>query len=183
MKAGTVFRKFKDREGREVTLRAPRWSDLDDMLEFINSLVDEETYIIMESKVTREQEVEWLAGKLSNLENDKEIVVAAEVDGRFVGQTEIAPKSGRSRHVGVFGIALKEGYRDAGIGTELMRESESQAHRLDLEIISLDVFANNARGRHLYEKMGFAQVGLEPRQVKMGGEYVDNIIMAKNLSG
>jgi len=181
MKAGTIFKKFQDQEGREVTLRAPRWSDLDDILEFINALVEEETYIIMDSKVTREQEVEWLTGKLSNLENDKEIIVTAEVDSRFVGQTEIIPKSGRSRHVGVFGIALKDGYRDAGIGTELMREAENQAPRLGLEIISLDVFANNTRGRHLYEKMGYVQVGQEPRQVKMGGEYVDNVVMAKTL--
>jgi hypothetical protein len=39
MWAGTVFRTFRDRKGREVTLRAPRGSDLDDMLEFINSLI------------------------------------------------------------------------------------------------------------------------------------------------
>lgn len=33
MKEGTFIRRFTARDGREVILRAPRWSDLDDMLE------------------------------------------------------------------------------------------------------------------------------------------------------
>jgi len=181
MKPGTIFKKFRDREGREVTLRAPRWSDLDDMLEFINSLVDENADIIVDTKYTREGEVNWLAGRLSALENDRVIMVAAEVDGRFVGQAAVGPKIGRSKHVGVLGISLKDGYRDAGIGTELMREVEGQAPRLGIEIITLDVFASNARGRHLYEKMGYAEVGRVPRGILRDGEYIDDVIMAKQL--
>jgi RimJ/RimL family protein N-acetyltransferase len=181
MRPGTIIRKFQDQDGREVTLRAPQWSDLDDMLEVINSLIDEETYIINDTTVTREAEVDWLARKLSSLENDQAIAVVAEVDGHFVGQTEITPMIGCSRHVGVLGIALKDGYRDAGIGTELLREAENQAPRLGLEIITLDVFAPNARGRHLYEKIGYNQVGRLPRGVKWGGDYVDSIIMSKVL--
>ena len=181
MRPGTIFRKFQDREGREVTLRAPQWSDLDDMLDFINSLVEENVDILVDTKYTREAEVDWLAGKLSALENERVIAVVAEVDGRFVGQTEISPKMGRSRHVGVLGISLKAGYRDAGIGTELMREAESQAPRLGIEIITLDVFVSNARGRHLYEKMGYVQVGQVPRGIKRDGEYIDDVIMAKEI--
>ena len=182
MKAGAIFRKFQAQDGREVTLRAPKWSDLDDMLEFINSLVEENVDILVDAKFTREAEVDWLARKISSLENDRVIAVVAEVDGRFVGQMEINPKIGRSKHVGVLGISLKDGYRDAGIGTELMREAESQAPRLGIEIITLDVFASNARGRHLYEKMGYVQVGQVPRGIKRDGEYIDDIIMAKELS-
>lgn len=41
VKAGMIIRTFlaKD-EKTEVTLRAPKWSDLDKMLKFINDLVD-----------------------------------------------------------------------------------------------------------------------------------------------
>ena len=163
MKPGTIFRTFKARDGQKVTLRAPRWSDLDDMLEFINSLVDESAPILKDTKMTREGEVDWLARLLSRLEKDQIVVVAAEVDGRFVGQSEVSPKMGRSGHVGVLGISLKEGYRGIGIGTELMREVEHQAPRLGIEVITLDLFASNARGLHLYEKMGYREVGRVPR--------------------
>ena len=181
MRPGTIFRKFQARDGREVTLRAPQWSDLDDMLDFINSLVDEGADIIVDMKTTREKEVDWLARKLSSLENELLIAVAAEVDGRFVGMVEVGPKMGRSRHVGVLGISLKDGYRDVGIGTELMREAENQAPRLGIEIIALDVFASNARGRRLYEKMGYRVVGRVPRGILREGEYIDDILLTKDL--
>ena len=80
---------------------------------FINSLVDDSAPILKDTKMTREGETDWLARLLSWLEKDQ--VVAAEVDGRFVGQSEVAPKMGRSRHVGVLGFSLKDGNRDIGI--------------------------------------------------------------------
>jgi len=52
MKAGTIIREFVAKDGREVTLRAPRWDDLDDMLEFINSLVEEGADIMINTKQT-----------------------------------------------------------------------------------------------------------------------------------
>ncbi len=125
MKAGTIIRTFESKDGREVTLRAPRWDDLDDMLEFINSLIEEGADIMIDTKQTRESEVEWLARLLTRVEKDETTVVAAEVEGRYVGQVEVTPRSGRSRHVGVLGIALKDGCREIGIGTELMREAET----------------------------------------------------------
>ena len=149
MKAGTEVRKFKARDGKEVTLRAPRWGDLDDMLEFINSLVDEGAEIMVETKQTREQEVDWLARLLTRLEKDEIAVIAAEADGRYIGQVVVTPQSMRSKHVGVLGIALKEGYRDIGIGTELMEEAETQSKRLGLEILNLEVYATNERARHV----------------------------------
>ena len=181
MKAGTIIRRFKAGDGREVTLRAPRWEDLDDMLEFINSLVEEGAEIMIDRRQTRESEVDWLARLLTKVEKDEAAVVAAEVDGRFVGQVEVTPRSGRSRHVGVLGIALKDGHRDVGIGTELMREAEAQAGRLGLEMIQLSVFENNERARHVYRKVGYRDAGVWPRAIKKGDAYIDEILMSKEL--
>lgn len=181
MKAGTVFRSFTARDGRVVVLRAPKWSDLDDMLGFINSLVEEGAEIATDKKVTRKEEVDWLAMRMSAVEKDEDIVVVAEVDGRFVGQVEVVPRRGRLRHVGDLGISLRKGYRDVGIGFELMREAEAQARRRALKLLVLEVFASNSRARHVYEKAGYQVVGRVPRAARRNGEYVDSIIMAKEL--
>jgi len=183
MKAGQFIRKFQALDGRGVTLRAPKWDDLDDILEFINSLVDEGADIMVDTKQTREQEVEWLAGHITKIENDKEAIVVAEVDGRFVGQVEVTPRGMRSKHVGVLGIALKDGYREIGIGTELMKEAEVQSTRLGLEILNLEVFATNERARHVYRKVGYREVGAWPRAIKRDGTYIDAVLMSKDLSG
>ena len=83
--------------------------------------------------------------------------------------------------VGVLGIALKDGHRDVGIGTELMREAEAQAGRLGLEMIQLSVFENNERARHVYRKAGYRDAGVWPRAIKKGDAYIDEILMSKEL--
>ena len=181
MKAGTILKEFEARDGRKVTLRTPTWEDLDDMLDFINSLVEEEAMILMETRQTRDQEVDWLARALSNMEKDKEVRVVAEVDGRMVGQCEVGLGTGRKSHVGTLGISVKQGYRDVGIGQELMREAERHAGRLGLEKILLEVFATNDRAIHVYEKMGYSVVGNVPGEVKYGDNYVDGVYMIKDI--
>ena len=182
MKAGTIIRSFAAKDGRTVTLRAPKWSDLDDMLEFINSLVEEGADINRDKKATRDAEIDWLAGLLSSIEKDSRVAVVAEVDGRFIGQVAVSPKSGRSGHVGALGISICSGYRDIGIGAELMKEAETQARRLGLEILILEVFSSNSRARHVYEKAGYQIVGRVPKAILKDGKYIDSIIMAKELS-
>ena len=182
MRAGTIFRRFQARDGREVTFRAPQWSDLDDMLEFINSLVDESAPILKNTKMTRAGEIDWLARYLSKLEKGKIVGIVAEVDGRFVGHVAVGPKMERSNHVGVLGISLKDGYRDAGIGTEMMNEVEAQARGIGLEVVTLETFATNKRAIHVYEKVGFTVVGRIPKGARMLDGFVDVLIMAKEIS-
>lgn len=182
MKAGTILREFEARDGRKVTLRTPTWEDLDDMLDFINSLVEEEAMILMETKQTRDQEVDWLARALSNMEKDRQVRVVAEVDGKMVGQCEVALGAGRKSHVGTLGISVKQGYRDVGIGQELMRELENQARALGVETLYLEVYGISPAMR-LYERLGYREHGRLPGGIKYRGEYVDCVSMYKLISG
>jgi ribosomal protein S18 acetylase RimI-like enzyme len=181
MRTGTIFRTFPSKNGQEVTLRAPQWSDLDDMLDFINSLVDESAPILKEIKMTRNGEIDWLARLLSRVEKAKMIAVVAEVEGKFVGQVEVTPGTERSNHLGNLGISLKDGFRDVGIGSEMMKEAEEQSKELGIEVIQLEVFANNERAIHVYEKAGFNVVGRIPKGARISESYVDVLIMAKEL--
>jgi hypothetical protein len=74
MKAGTTIREFYAKGKRRVILRTPRWEDLDDMFEMINSLVEEKSDIVMSEKVSREEEIDWLAKALSNLEKEEILI-------------------------------------------------------------------------------------------------------------
>ena len=149
LKEGTLIRRFRARDDREVSLRAPKWSDLDDMLELVNSLVEEGADIGTTEKLSRDDEVDWLAKHLSDVEKDKKVTIVAEVDGKFIGQIEVRPMSGSSRHVGFLVIAISDGYRNISIGTEMMKEAEIQSRRLGLKLITLEVFATNQRAIRL----------------------------------
>jgi len=181
MRPGTLLRQFKAKDDTEVKLRAPRWEDLEELLEFINDLVEEEAMIAASQKETHESETDWLARKLTNLEKDKNVAVVAEVDGIVVGNCELTPRFGRMSHVGSLGISVKDGYRDRGIGQEMMRELERQAPRLGLETIYLEVFSTNERAIHVYRKMGYVETGRIPGCIKYRGGYVGSLIMTKHL--
>jgi ribosomal protein S18 acetylase RimI-like enzyme len=94
----------------------------------------------------------------------------------------VAPRGGRSKHVCNLGISIRDGYRDVGIGTELMLDAEVLAKLLGIKIIFLEVYATNERARHLYEKVGYREVGCLPKAALRDGDYIDSIMMAKEIA-
>jgi ribosomal protein S18 acetylase RimI-like enzyme len=178
---GVLLKSFKVKDGRTVKLRTPQWRDLDDCLEFINSLIEERTFIVMNIKQTRSSEMDWLSHLLISIENKKVIGIAAEVDGKLVGMLEVNIKNGYESHVASLGISIMNGYRDVGIGQEMMREAENQSRLYGVEVLYLEVYANNPRARHVYEKAGYVVKGEIPRAIKREEGYIDAIIMVKHL--
>ena len=178
---GTFLYVFTAKDGREVTLRTPKWDDLEDMIDFINSLVEEKAMIARHTKVTREQEIDWLADNLKKLEKGRHIYIVAEVDGKMVGSCGISPMFGRMSHVGALGISVKEGYRGIGIGLDLMKEAEKHAIHMRLKSVKLEVFENNEPAIGLYERMGYEITGRIPEAILYKGEYIDSLIMTRKL--
>jgi RimJ/RimL family protein N-acetyltransferase len=182
MREGTVYHSFTARGGRRVTLRAPRWGDIDDCLQFINSLVEERAMIMMNEKQTRDTEIGYISQLLSGIERDKLVAVVAEVDGHLVGSCEITPRRGYLAHFGSLGISLIDGYRNLGIGQEMLLEAERQSRCLGIEVIELEVFEANKRAIHVYEKLGYRITGRLPDAIKWGGAYMDGLIMVKKIA-
>lgn len=181
MKSGKILKTFSVKDGRRVVLRTPKWEDLDDLLELINSLVEEKAEVIVDEKLSREQEAEWLSGVLLRLEKDQIFFLVAEVDGKVVASSDLHLGKGSEKRAGVVGIAVKSGFRDLGIGTRVMRAMVKEAQRIGLKVLVLSVFATNVRAIHVYEKVGFVQTGRVPKKHFKEGKYIDEIAMAKLL--
>jgi RimJ/RimL family protein N-acetyltransferase len=182
MKPGTILRTFAARDGRRVVLRTPTLNDLDDLLSVINSLVEEQANILVDEKVTREDELDWLSTALARLEKDETIYVVAEVDGRVVGNSELGRKTkGRDKHVGTIGIAIRDGFREIGIGTEMIKTLIDQAKNMGVKALTLSVFASNERAHHVYRKLGFVDTGRIPKKFFKEGEYIDEILLVRVL--
>ena len=162
-----------------MILRTPRYEDLDDLMELINSLVDEKAEITRTEKVTREEESEWLPKMLASLEKDELFFLVGEVGGKVVASSDIHILRGNEKHVGVLGIVIKSGFRDLGIGTEIMKTLVQQAMALGLKVLTLQAYATNKRAVHVYEKAGFAQTGRVPKKHFKEGQYIDEVIMTK----
>ncbi|MGB9676443.1 MAG: GNAT family N-acetyltransferase [Candidatus Bathyarchaeales archaeon] len=181
MKAGQIIKTFNANDGRRVILRVPKWEDAGDLLGLINSLVEEGADILRTEKVSREEEIDWLSKALASIEKGEAFYLVAEVDGKVVASSDIHPRGGLARHVGVLGIIVMDGFRDVGIGTEMMNALIEKAREMGLKVLTLSVFASNKRAIHVYEKVGFAVTGRVPKKFFKNGEYIDELIMAKVL--
>jgi RimJ/RimL family protein N-acetyltransferase len=182
MKAGALLREVTLRDGTAAWLRGPRWEDVDGLLSFINSLVEEDYIeIAVDTKKTREEELDWLSRQLVQIEKGEGVMCLAEVDGRVAGNTEITRRRGIEAHVGVLGISVHRDFRDRGLGTALLETVLDEARSLGLRIVWLTVFATNDRARHVYEKVGFREVGRIPQALFKYERYIDEILMAVEL--
>jgi RimJ/RimL family protein N-acetyltransferase len=180
LESGKIVKEFIANDGRKVVLRTPRWEDLDDLLELINSLVEEKAEICITQKFTREAEAEWLIMVLSRLKIDEQFFIVAEVDKKAVALSDFQIREGDKEHrVGAIGIIVRNGYRNLGIGTEIMKTLLEQAAFYGLRIVTVNPFATNKRAIHVYEKVGFVQTGMIPKKHFRQGTYIDEIVMNK----
>ncbi|ADI72966.1 ribosomal-protein-alanine acetyltransferase [Methanohalobium evestigatum Z-7303] len=98
--------------------------------------------------------------------------VGDKVAGYVVGY-QIYENEGR-----IFTLAVKKGYRDKGIGSELLRAILNLFCRTGLKYARLEVRRSNVRAQKLYNSMGFVQCWVEKKYYSDGE---DGIIMKAYL--
>ena len=177
----TQPRIFIAKDGRRVVIRSIRWEDLDDAIEFINSLADEGAEIYRTQRVTRSEEADWLGRRLARMEKGELIEAVAEVDGKVVANSEVEKRTGVMSHLGYLGVAIRSGYRGIEIGTELMKILIEEARMAGLKVLILDHYETNMAARGLYEKVGFKEAGRIPKAIHRDGTYTDLVRMVLEL--
>lgn len=171
------------KDGRKYQIRHIHWSDLDQLLDFINSLVEAKAEIARIAPVTREEEAEWLKHSIEEEEKGHVRHYLTEMDHKVIGNAQLnrgRPELGQP-HLASLGIALRPGYWDLGIGSTVMKVMIEDAKRWGLKIIVLDAFATNKRAIHVYEKTGFRAVGMVPKAFLRDERYVDEVRMVMEL--
>jgi RimJ/RimL family protein N-acetyltransferase len=179
---GKVIKRFV-LNGKKVVFRYPKRSDMKDTLKHINSLVEEKAYIAVQRKKRPAQEKRYLEEILQKIRKEDKIMLCVEVDGKFAGTSGITRKAGDARkHVVILGIALGKDFRGMGIGTELLRAMEQLARKeMGARVLELSYFQGNERSKHVYEKLGYKEVGRIPKGVNYYGKYGDEVLMVKVL--
>jgi len=168
------------RDGREVVLREAAESDAAALLENINLVGAEHVYILTERVPNDlDTEREWVRG----FDGAHSVLYVAEAGGKIVGQAD-AHRGGvpKNHHTATLGIAIREGWRDSGLGTLLVNAILDWMRTRGVEKACLEVFSSNGRAMALYRKLGFEEEGRRRGQFKVRGEYVDDLIMAKWLT-
>ena len=109
-------------------------------------------------------------------------VLVAEDDGAIVGRLSVARDlHPASEHVGDVGLMVARDYRRRGVGKALMEGAEEWARSVGIRKLELHVFPHNEPAIALYEGLGYDREGFRWRHYRRGSEFVDAILMAKEL--
>lgn len=110
-----------------------------------------------------------------------DLFLIAEIDGRRIGELNLRRGSRPAfRHSAVLGISIAGEWRNQRIGSSLMQRALAWAEADGaLRRIELQVFATNAPGIRLYQRFGFVIEGRRVAAVRMGDQFVDDLLMAR----
>jgi len=144
----------------------------------INAVCKEGIYLVPSHFIMPER---WRKILAAGGELDNDLITVAEVGDQVVGHGRMFTMPGTSAHVADLGMAIIARYRNQGIGSQMLAYLLDWARRKGLHKVTLGVFANNKRAIHIYEKIGFTVEGVLRQQHRIGGHYVDEILMARFL--
>ncbi len=112
-------------------------------------------------------------------------VLVAEQDGRAVGYTTLGRPTPLDCHRHVLhiqGLAVDPTVQRQGLGRALIEAAAAEARRRGARKLGLRVLGGNARARALYSACGFVVEGVLREEFRLGGRYVDDVLMARVLS-
>lgn len=103
----------------------------------------------------------------------------ADNDGKIVGLYILHPNNiGRCGHLANASYAVDSTYRGQHIGEKLVSDCLVQAKLHDFKILQFNaVVENNVHARHLYERLGFVQIGTVPNGFRMKEGTYQNICL------
>ncbi len=106
---------------------------------------------------------------------------------RVIGMLDLKhpTKRRKHRHTALLGISVRSTHRAQGVGEALMRAAIAWAEQDPvLELMTLEVYAANTAGLHLYRKLGFIEYGRLPDGCKHDDATMwDQVMMVRKLKG
>jgi len=112
-------------------------------------------------------------------------VLVALVDDEVAGYVRLARATplGASDHVVIVaGLAVDPTRQRQGIGAALIEAAAAEACGRGARRLTLRVLARNEGARRLYERAGFVVEGVLCGEFFLDGEYVDDVLMALDLT-
>jgi len=159
----------------EIRIRQAVPEDALGVAEVLNSVIAERRYSALDTPFSVEEERSFIASL-----GPREAMFLAEVNGQIVGIQTIdgyAKYTGSMEHVGIMGTFVLRDYRGKGIGRALAERTFSFARQCGYEKILIYVRASNEGALHFYKGLGFEEIGKASKQVKIDGEYDDEIFL------
>lgn len=154
----------------DIIVRRYTKEDISAMAKIWNEVVEEGVAFPQEETLDDKSAVEFFAAQSF-------CGVAERVsDGKILGMYILHPNNvGRCGHICNASYAVASDVRGKHIGEKLVRDCISRAKEIGFGVLQFNaVVATNVHARHLYERIGFKQLGTIPNGFRLkNGEYED----------
>ena len=154
-----------------MTIRAYEKKDLGAMIRIWNEIVEDGAAFPQEEPLNDKTGAEFFASQTYSA------VAEDEENGTIHGLYILHPNNvGRCGHICNASYAVSSKSRGLHIGEKLVTDSLCQGKKHGFKIMQFNaVVENNIHARHLYERLGFIQLGTIPKGFKMKDGHFENI--------
>ena len=152
-----------------ITIRTYTQHDVPEMARIWNEVVEDGVAFPQEELLTTEAAADFFAAQ-------SRCAVAEDETGRIYGLYILHPNNvGRCGHIANSSYAVSRDSRGKHIGEALVQDSLRAGRELGFRVLQFNaVVASNVHARHLYERLGFQQLGTIPGGFRMkDGHYED----------
>lgn len=170
------------KNSKKVTVREAVPEDADALIRAAKTYLSTSEFLCSyedEFNPTEQEEKSWIDAHQA--ENSL-LLVATYKDEILCTFNATGFQNKKMYHVAVLGISILEEWRGMGLGKAMFDLLISWAKSSPLQMLVLEVFAENINAIHLYEKYGFKVDGIRKGYFKNAdGVCHDNILMSLNL--
>jgi L-amino acid N-acyltransferase YncA len=164
-----------------IQIRDATVDDAEAIASILNAIISARVYTALDTVVSVEQEREFIR---RFPQRGIFHVAVDDATHRIVGFQDVEPFAAYTRafdHVGVIGTYVDLARHREGIGARLFDATFRAARRKGYEKLFSYVRADNEAGLNAYSRQGFRVIGTAERHARIGGEYIDEILIERFL--
>jgi len=162
-------------KANDISVRFSTKEDIISLKKMFNKVVREKRFL------PTIEEIEEVGNEWIDLRNH-DLTIVAEIQDELIGQIQLERlEDDATHHVCEIGIIVDPDYRGKGVGSRLLEKAIQTAKHIGFEKICLSTFHTNRNAISLYTKFGFQEVGRRKKQFKIADEYIDEILMEREI--
>ncbi len=159
-----------------LVVRNVRPEDAAAIVDILNPIISDGNLSVLDSPLSTEDEREYI----ERFPKRGVFLVAENGEGSIVGFQSIEPFATYTHafdHVGTIGTFVGLPFRRQGVGTVLAKATFAAAKAAGFEKLFTYILATNEASLTFHQRLGFTVVGTARRQARLGGRYVDEVLI------
>ena len=160
----------------KFAIRRATEADAEQIIAILEGIASERIYSAIDSPWSADQQHAYLASLSA-----REAIHVAEAEWKAIIGYQTLELWARTldsmAHVGQIGTFLRPEWRRQGIGEALFQSTVDHARKRDFLKFVIQVRSSNTSAQAFYHRLGFRECGRLARQVRIGDQEDDEIIM------